>query len=122
MELKAHSRRRRGFTLLEALFAMLIFSVALAGSMGLLRWMVDANGDSTRITQASSLAQAKIEELRGLTQAEVTGGSDTVDFFNRTWVSTDGDGGKHVTVTVTWTDANGTATRSVAQKSYFYGR
>ena len=120
MELKRRAGAQRGFTVLEALFAMLIFSVALIGSMGLLNWMTAAAGESARHTQASSLAQGKVEELRGLWRSASANGTDNQGIFTRTWTSTAGDGGQHVVVNVSWAAAQGNGTKTVTLRTWFY--
>jgi len=62
MHLKA---RHRGFTLLEVLIAMLIFSIGLLGMAGLLIVSVKANHSAYLRTQASFLAQSMADRMRG---------------------------------------------------------
>ena len=57
--------RHRGFTLLEVLIAMLIFSIGLLGMAGLLIVSVKANHSAYLRTQASFLAQSMADRMRG---------------------------------------------------------
>jgi type IV pilus assembly protein PilV len=59
-------RRRgvRGFTLLEVLIALLVFSLGLIGLAGLLVLSVKTNHAATQRTQATFLAQSLAERMR----------------------------------------------------------
>lgn len=56
--------RRRGFTLLEVLIAMLVFSLGLLGMAGLLIVSVKTNHSAYLRTQASFLAQSMADRMR----------------------------------------------------------
>lgn len=56
--------RRRGFTLLEVLIALLVFSLGLLGMAGLLIVSVKANHSAYLRTQASFLAQSMADRMR----------------------------------------------------------
>ena len=56
--------RRRGFTLLEVLIALLIFSLGLLGMAGLLIVSVKTNHSAYLRTQASFLAQSMADRMR----------------------------------------------------------
>lgn len=118
-----------GFTLIEILVGMSIFSVAVlglaAGTVGVIR----ANQTSHLRTSAINLAQGKLEELKAMTATAFSGLScpcsdnpvSSGASFNRTWVITQGSpvaGVNRIDVTVTWTDyanQNVTVSSSVPQ-------
>jgi type IV pilus assembly protein PilV len=56
--------RRRGFTLLEVLIALLVFSLGLLGMAGLLIISVKTNHSAYLRTQASFLAQSMADRMR----------------------------------------------------------
>jgi len=56
--------RTRGFTLLEVLIALLIFSIGLLGMAGLLILSVKANHSAYLRTQATFLAQSMADRMR----------------------------------------------------------
>ena len=56
--------RHRGFTLLEVLIALLVFSLGLLGMAGLLILSVKANHSAYLRTQASFLAQSMADRMR----------------------------------------------------------
>jgi len=71
---------RAGFTAVEALVALTLFGVGMLALMQLTPRASHAGLQGRRISQATNLAQAKVEELRALPQnhADLTAG-DHVD-------------------------------------------
>ena len=61
------TRRARGFTLLEVLIALLIFSLGLLGLAGLMVVSVKTNQSAYLRTQASFLAQSMADRMRANT-------------------------------------------------------
>ena len=111
----AGRRRHRGFTLIEVLISMTIFSIAILGLAIGASSVMRANQTSYFSTIAVSLAQDKLEELKA-NPATLTSCSTTCDStvpthdgvaFTRTWVVTNGSpvaGVSRVDVQVDWTD------------------
>jgi len=62
---------RKGFTLLEVLIAFIILAVGLLGLAALQIIAIKANAFSKEMTQASAIAQAKLEELKNLPFSDV---------------------------------------------------
>jgi type IV pilus assembly protein PilV len=105
-----------GFTLIEALIAMAIFSIGIlaVGSMQISNTRNNTTGNIT--TQATMLARQKIEELKTVPDVtELTSGTDPnnpidVDgnsggIYTRQWNVTNPLGGstsRQVSVTVSW--------------------
>ena len=104
---------RSGFTLTEALIALLVLTICLASAFSLTFWLIQANGYSANLTQAISLAQDKMDEFMAGTYAEVVSGSDAVGTFSRTWRITTVSDYKTVEVTVSWRDTRGNLKRFV---------
>ncbi|NCC28288.1 MAG: type IV pilus modification protein PilV [Gammaproteobacteria bacterium] len=108
-------RRRslqRGFTLIEALIALVVLSVGLFGLMQIQTRVMLKTGDSKAQSAAANLAQEKLEELRASDYADIDSDEDliraavggTTD-FTRTWTVTEKTDPpyKEVSVTVDWT-------------------
>jgi prepilin-type N-terminal cleavage/methylation domain-containing protein len=99
------SKNKRGFTLLEAVMAMAIFSIGIlaVGSMQL--WNTKNNTSGNFTTQATMLARQKIEELKVVSDIDdLASGNDTIGIFRRRWVPSDITGTlSRITVTVEWT-------------------
>lgn len=99
------SKNKKGFTLLEAVMAMAIFSIGIlaVGSMQL--WNAKNNTAGNFTTQATMLARQKIEELKVVSDIDdLASGNDTIGIFRRRWVPADITGTlSRITVTVEWT-------------------
>ena len=104
-------QRRDGFTLIEILIAMGIFTAAILGVAISTTSVIKANQSSYSTTIAINLAQDKLEELKALPASLASGGpvTDTIngETFSRSWTVTSDSpitGMKRIDVTVTWTD------------------
>lgn len=58
--------RDTGFTLIEVLIAMIILSIGLLGMASLTIGIIKGNQFSNQLTTATTLAQDKLEDIRGL--------------------------------------------------------
>jgi Tfp pilus assembly protein PilV len=96
--------------MIEIMVALLLASLAILGLTALLTTSAATTGDARHVTEATALAQDKIEELR--TETPVAG-SETVDptgtvgtgMFTRTWTVTTGATYYDIQVTVQWFDS-----------------
>lgn len=121
-----HHRPERGFTLIEALIALVVLSVGMLALTGLHVGLARHADLARQRTEATQLAQSKLEELRGFEQiaaapgrlsyAALAGGEDLPAIasntrFERRWqVSGDGDATeRRLEVRVEWTDRSGDA-------------
>ena len=101
-------RVEKGFSLLEVMIGLLILAVGLLAVAGLTTVNIRTNAYGNHLTEASTFAQAKMEEFRS-THPAVGNGSDTVDSvtgvrFTRKWSVTLNGEMKMITVTVEWMD------------------
>ena len=98
---------RNGFTLVEILVAVFVLVVGLLGVISVATTVINGNAFGKRITTATTLAQDKIEELRGTAYSSIVSGSDTQEsIYTRTWTATPGSpaaGMKTIEVAVTFT-------------------
>ena len=106
----------KGFTVIEALMAMVIFGVAILGLAIGATTVVRANQTSLYITIATNLAQDRLEELKSRTSGTITASSETQTVsgvtFTRSW-TVDAGGVNNcpnvsrlscIAVTVNWRD------------------
>jgi len=113
-----HKSQEKGFTLLEVLFALTIFTIGMLGVMSSLFAVIKSNQTSRNFTIGVKLAQNKIDDLRqtartnysGITTSSESDLSETESpgsgIFDRD-VSVDtytSPNYKVVTVIVTWSD------------------
>ncbi len=119
--------RQGGFTLLEAIIAMSIFLIGILAVMKMQYGVVRNNTSGDVMTQASYMAQTKMEELKNLqdiTQILSTPASTTSGIFTTSWFATNPvDGGSRLlTVTVSWNRGfRGQGTREVKLVSLSQG-
>jgi prepilin-type N-terminal cleavage/methylation domain-containing protein len=116
MEKKPASRIVRrgpqaGFTLIEILMAMTIFSTSFLALAAGASTVMKSNHTSYNSTVATTLAQDKLEELLAKTGTDINAGgpiADTVGsvVFTRTWTIDNAfvAGVRRVNVVVTWND------------------
>lgn len=105
----------RGFTLIEVLIALLVLMVGMAGILSLQLTSMKATAFSRHATEASSLAEDKVEDLRTvpLSSPRFASGTDLVDsrgvadaegLYARTWTITPGADTTIINVSVAWTE------------------
>ncbi len=104
----------KGYTLIEVLMAMAILSIGILAIASLQISAVHNNGMGNLITQATMLAQGKMESLKSTGNvAALTDGSDTnIDhygdpggIFNRSWTISNPLGGsssRQIEIAVQW--------------------
>ena len=111
--MKRNRRSRRGFTLMEVLTGMGIFSIGILGSLGLMAWMARAGSYNARMVSAAAVGQAKLEEIRAQGYDQAASGSATDGQYQLSWtVNASNDGYKAVVLTVSWPSLDG-ATREL---------
>lgn len=100
----------QGFTLIEVLVAMVIFSIASLGTASVLTNTMRANMMAHHRSFATTFAQDKIEEIRASVPANVPGvcaaggtaSQGSVNFSLACGTAGGPNGSTDVTVTVTW--------------------
>ncbi|HUS32901.1 MAG TPA: prepilin-type N-terminal cleavage/methylation domain-containing protein [Kofleriaceae bacterium] len=110
-----HARRgsEHGFTMIEVMIAILLSAIAVIGIIGLFVAQGRAAGRSRHETEASALANDKLEKLR--TMATPTGSSETMidvqgvtgntsSIFERKWTVSSSGGVTTLEVKVGWDD------------------
>ena len=108
---EASGARASGFTLIEVMVAMVILSVALLALASLTAITTKTNSYGSHLTEASVLAQDKLEELRatrwekimeGIDSDEVSG-STGIDYM-RKWSVNRVENLKTITISIDWKD------------------
>ncbi len=65
------SLKSNGFSLLEVLISLMILSISLLASAGLMTTTTRNNSAGGRVTEAATLAQDKLEELRAMSWDDI---------------------------------------------------
>ena len=107
----------KGFTLVEVIIAILVFSIGIIGVAKMLGEAVKGGSFGMQYTDAVNIAQDRIEYLSGLsyTQTSLTAGTHTVTgivsktgtSYTATWVVQDnipGTNMKQIAMTVSWAE------------------
>lgn len=103
--LKKMMRQTRGFTIVEVMIAILIFSVGILAAATMQISAIKGNQIGIEVTQATFLAQDMLEQLKNSDDiSTVADGSDVVGIYNRSWTLTAATGAaRTATVDVSWT-------------------
>lgn len=99
--------KNAGFSLLETLVALAVFSIASVALTSGVTTSIRANHTSEHLTQATILAQDKLEALLASAPTFATGSDAPRAGFTRTWTITDDTpsiGVSQIVVSVSWTD------------------
>ena len=94
-----------GFTLLEVMVGIVIFTVGLLllGSMMIVS--IDGNVWSNKTTEVVQAIRGKVEDFRNMKAADMSSGTDVVGGMARSWeISDAADNLKKLTVVVSWND------------------
>lgn len=107
------ARGQRGMTLVEIMVAMIILAIALSWLAPLIIIAMQGTRRGGDLTQATTLAQDKLEELRSMSYASMLAnptGQDTVGNMVRSWTITEGVGQEglvDIQVDLSWPDDAG---------------
>lgn len=98
------NRGERGFTLLEILISISIFTIGVLAVATMQISAIRGNRLGNEVTQATFLVEDKLEELKNSADiASESDGSDQQGIFTRTWQISPATGDSQlVTVTVAW--------------------
>jgi prepilin-type N-terminal cleavage/methylation domain-containing protein len=105
-------KKTNGFTLLEVMIGLIIFSVGmlLLGSMTVVA--LRGNTWSNKTTEVVQAMRDKIEDFRHATTTDMVSGTDVVNGLSRRWFFEDlSTNLKKVTVVVSWDDQKAIAKR-----------
>lgn len=105
------SMRSKGFSMVEVLIALLILAISLLALAGLMMTTTRNSSFGGHMTEASTFAQDRLEQLRVSPWAGIVAGNDTVlgstgINYTRNWTVTPNATGdqRWVSITITWTD------------------
>ena len=99
---------RAGFTLMEMMVGVTVFSIGILGSLGLLSGVMRADAFTTRLITAGNFGCTQLENIRELGFDEAVSGTDTQGMYNLTWtVTPHGNHVKKIYLTVEWDNADG---------------
>jgi len=101
----------KGFTLLEMLIAMTILSVALLGLAQMMLLSIRGTSFGNKVTEATTFAQDKMEELRTVDWNTLQDGNDVIGGsqgiqYQRAWTVVPTGKMKTVDLGVSWDDGN----------------
>jgi type IV pilus modification protein PilV len=110
-----HSKKLKGFSLIEVLVALVILSISLLALAGLMVQSTKNSSWGSHMTEAATLAQDRLEALRavrpqtdipeGMNNDQVTAASGIL--YTRTWTVTTNAAGtlRTITISITWSDS-----------------
>lgn len=109
--------KHEGFSLIEVLIALVILAVSLLGMAGLMATTTRNNSYGGHLTEATTLAQDKLEQLRATPSGMIKLNTAVTDnpvgstgiTYGRSWVAVPnaappGNTLNTITITVSWTD------------------
>lgn len=114
--LRRGRRGERGFTVIEVLIALLVLLIGMAGILTLQLTAMQATSFSRHATEASILAEDKMEALRtspinlladDSDQVNAQGVPDEEGLYTRTWTVVPGTSTTTLTVSVSWDEQGG---------------
>ena len=104
------SLKSNGFTLIEVLIAIVILSVSLLALAALMATTTQNTSFGGHITEAITLAQDRLEELRVTQWANIVTGTDTRTVgisgivYTRNWNVVVNGNVRTITITISWND------------------
>ena len=96
-----------GLSIIEVIFALSIFTIGILAVSTLAISSVSSNASSRRITDATALAEDRLERLAAMAYDDITEGQETVGAYQITWLVGEGvmiPNTKSITVTVNCPD------------------
>jgi len=94
-----------GLTIIEIIFALSIFAIGILAVSGLAISSVHSNSSARRVTEATTLAEDRLERLMTLPYDNIIDGLTREGAYNISWTVIENeiaDKTKSVTVTVSW--------------------
>ena len=102
-----HTQKKHGFTLIEAMVGTGVFAIGVAGSVGLLSWIMQATASNGRIVGAEAAGMAQLEEMFNVGLADVQSGTGTAGQYDLAWTVTSASEYNELSVDVEWTNNDG---------------
>jgi len=110
-----HRHRRRGYTLVEMMVALMLLSVGILSLSSTSSLVVRTMGESNKQVLAATMARSRLERLAGLgcSASGFVSGSAVTNGISETWVVANGGGAntaisaKRLTDSVTYTTRRG---------------
>jgi prepilin-type N-terminal cleavage/methylation domain-containing protein len=110
-----NSLKPNGFTMIEVLISLVILAISLLALAGLMTTTTRNNSVGGRLTEAATLAQDRLEELRAMPWKDIAIDQTITDYpesrpgiqYNRNWVAKLNDKNadlKEIEITIGWTD------------------
>jgi prepilin-type N-terminal cleavage/methylation domain-containing protein len=113
-------KRSNGFSLIEVMIALFILAIALLALAGLMVSTIKNNSFGSHMTEATTFAQDKLEQLRAAPWASIAAGADTKTgatgiIYARNWTVANNPNGDQawVTITMNWTDPTAKTNHSI---------
>jgi len=101
--------KEKGFTLVELIVATVVFGILASGMATLMAALIQSNEFARDMTEATTLAENKIEELKNMdSESAISGSDEAAPGYSRSWTVEDGvpqAGMKEITVNVSWFDS-----------------
>ena len=118
------SMRSKGFSLVEVVIALFILAISLLALAGLMVSTTRNNSFGGHMTEAATIVQDKLEQLRGSPWASIIAGADTAVgatgiSYARSWTVAANPTGdqRWVTITVNWTDPTAKSNHTINVRS-----
>jgi len=103
----------RGLSIIEVIFALSIFAIGILAVSTLALSAISSNASARRVTDATALAEDRLERLASMPYIDIQDGSEMEGAYQVTWAVIENDivdKTKSITVTVTcpdgWKDTN----------------
>jgi type IV pilus modification protein PilV len=104
-------KKAKGFTLIEVLVALVILSISLLALAGFMVTTTKNNASGAHMTEATTFAQDKLEELKMSPWENIVSGSDqrkgsTGINYSRNWTVGENETGdlRTISLTINWSD------------------
>jgi len=114
----------RGLSIIEVIFALSIFAIGILAVSTLALSAISSNASARRITDATALAEDRLERLAAMPYADIQDGQEMEEPYQITWVVIENsivDQTKSITVTVdcpdSWQDTNVTIRHLISKNS-----
>jgi Tfp pilus assembly protein PilV len=94
-----------GFSIMETLIALSIFTIGILAVATLVLSSIGENASARRITEATALAEDRLEQLMAAPYGAIDSNNDTVGAYKVVWDVVEGvivPQTKSITVTVSW--------------------